>query len=97
MVGGLELGRRQESAGLVEPLVVPPVDQGGGLELDLLDAAPGSAPPDELGLVELVDRLGEDVEAPIVVKGPIQAEPPGGVLAGDRPRPPVRRSVSGSE
>ena len=36
MVGGLELGRRDVTAGAVEPAGVPEVDPRGGRELDLV-------------------------------------------------------------
>jgi hypothetical protein len=41
--------------------VVESVDPLKGGELDGLEAAPGSAAPDQLGLEEAVDRLGERV------------------------------------
>jgi hypothetical protein len=61
MVGRLELGRRHVGAGAVETLLVPPGHPGGGGELDLVGRPPGALGPDELGLVEAVDRLGEGV------------------------------------
>jgi hypothetical protein len=68
MVGRLVLGRRGVAAGLVEALVVPPGDPGGGRELDLLDAAPGALSMDELGLVETVDRLGQGVVVAVALE-----------------------------
>ena len=41
----------------MEPSVVPPVDPAGRGELDLLDRPPGPLAADQLGLVQLVDRL----------------------------------------
>jgi hypothetical protein len=61
MVGRLELDRREVAAGGMEALVVPPCHPGRGRELDLVDRPPGSLRPDELGLVEAVDALGEGV------------------------------------
>ena len=61
MVGRLELGGREIAAGAVEPLGIPPGDPGRGRELDRIDGAPGTPGPDELGLVEPVDGLGEGV------------------------------------
>ncbi len=61
MVGGLELGRREVAAGLVQSPGVPELDPLGGRELDLLDRAPGLAALDQLGLVQPVDGLGEGV------------------------------------
>ena len=62
-VGRLELGRRHVVEVAVQPLVVVPVDPAEGGELHVLDRLPGSlcGSPDELGLVEGVDRLGEGV------------------------------------
>ena len=45
----------------MEPLCVPPVDPGRGLQFDLLDALPASLSVDPLGLVEAIDGLGEGV------------------------------------
>jgi hypothetical protein len=58
MVGGLELGRWDVADGLQEPAVVEPVDPFQGGVLDLVDALPGAAPADQLGLVQADDRLG---------------------------------------
>jgi hypothetical protein len=64
MVGGLELGRRDITNGLQQPAVVEPVDPLQGGVLDLVDALPGAAPADQLGLVQPDDRLGQRIEAP---------------------------------
>src|SRR5450756_2888261 len=61
MVGGLELGRWNVAAGRVEALVVPPGHPRRGRELDLVGRPPRPLAPDELGLVEPVDGLGEGV------------------------------------
>jgi hypothetical protein len=61
MVGRLELGRRDVAAGRVEAPVVPPGHPRRGRELDLVGRSPGTLGPDELGLVEAVDGLGEGV------------------------------------
>jgi len=61
VVGGLELGRRDIAAVLVEPFEVEPVDPFRGRELDLFDGPPGALLLDQLGLVQVVDRLREGV------------------------------------
>ena len=61
MVGRLELGGRDIAAGPVEPLGIPPGNPARGRELDLVGRPPGSLRPDQLGLVQAVDRLGEGV------------------------------------
>src|SRR6266498_2058179 len=61
MVGGLELGRWDVADRLEEPAVVEPVDPLQGGVLDVVDALPGAAPADQLGLVKPDDRLGERV------------------------------------
>jgi len=43
----------------MEPLVVPPPHPFRGRRFDLFDRPPGAALTDELGLVEVVDRLGD--------------------------------------
>jgi hypothetical protein len=48
-----------------EPLVIEPVHPLEGREFDVLQAAPGAAPTDDLGLVQAVDRLSEGVDAPM--------------------------------
>jgi hypothetical protein len=46
---------------LEEPFAVEPMDPFEGGEFDGLEAAPGAAPTDDLGLVQAVDRLREGV------------------------------------
>jgi hypothetical protein len=58
MVDRLKLGGRDVAAGPVEPLGIPPGNPGRGRELDLVDRAPGTLSPDELGLVQPV-RSGQ--------------------------------------
>jgi hypothetical protein len=41
--------------------VIEPVDPLQGGVLDLVDAPPGAAPADQLGLVQADDRLGQGV------------------------------------
>ena len=41
--------------------MVEPIDPFEGGELDRLDAAPGAAPADHLGLEQADDRLGESI------------------------------------
>jgi hypothetical protein len=55
---GVELGRRDVADGLQEPAVVEPVDPLQGGVLDLVDALPGAAAADQLGLVRADDGLG---------------------------------------
>ncbi|MDP9434148.1 MAG: hypothetical protein M3P93_02720 [Actinomycetota bacterium] len=52
----------------VEAAVVEPVDVLGDGDLEVVDAPPRPAVADELGLEQAVERLGQGVEAPIVVK-----------------------------
>ena len=61
VVAFLSFCRRNVADGLQEPAIVEPFDPGQGGELDSLKAPPRSAPMDNLGLVEPVDRLGESV------------------------------------
>ena len=56
-----ELGRRDLAVGFEEAAVVEPVDPFEGGVLEVVEAAPGAAVADELGLVEPDDRLGERV------------------------------------
>ena len=49
------------AVGFEEAAVVEPVDPFEGGELEVVEAAPGAAVADELGLVEPVDGLGEGV------------------------------------
>ena len=46
---------------VVDASVVEPVDPFQGGELEVLEASPGAAVADELGLVEPDDRLGQGV------------------------------------
>jgi hypothetical protein len=55
------LGGRDISDGFEQAAVVEPVDPFERGEFDGLDAAPRSAPVNDLGLVEAVDRFGESV------------------------------------
>jgi hypothetical protein len=47
---------------LGQAAVVEPVDPRQRGELDRLHAAPGPAPPDDLGLEQAVDRLSQCVD-----------------------------------
>jgi hypothetical protein len=60
-VGGLELCRWDVADRFQEPAVVEPVDPLQGGVLDLLEALPGAAAADQLGLVQPNDRLGQGV------------------------------------
>jgi len=61
IIAGFDLGGRDISDRLEEASIVEPVDPFEGGELDGLEVAARSAPMDDLGLVEAVDRLGEGV------------------------------------
>src|SRR5947209_8723653 len=61
VVGVLELGRRDVAEEAVQAGGVEPMDPAEGGQLDLVDVAPGSLPPDQLGLVEPVHRFGQRV------------------------------------
>jgi hypothetical protein len=61
MMGGLELDRWDVPDGFQEPAVVEPVDPFQGGVLDLVQALPGAAPADQLGLVQADDGLGQRV------------------------------------
>src|SRR5918993_1459720 len=61
MVEGFVLGWTPTAQRIVEATVVPPIDPFQGGQLDLLDAPPGSAAFDQLGLEEPVDGFGECV------------------------------------
>ena len=61
IVARFGLGRRNVSDRLQQSFVVEPVDPFERGEFDGLEVSPWSAPPDHLGLVEPVDRLGERV------------------------------------
>ena len=50
---------------LRQSLVVEPVDPFERSELDRLEIAPWSTPPDDLGLVKPINRLGERVVIPV--------------------------------
>ncbi len=54
----LELDRRDVAAGAVQSAVVQPVDVLQGGQLDVVEAAPGAAAADQLGLVQTDQRLG---------------------------------------
>ena len=56
IVGGFGLGGRYVADGLEQPTIVEPVDPFEGGILDRFERAPGTLPPDDLGLVETVDR-----------------------------------------
>jgi hypothetical protein len=51
----------------VEPAVVEPVDVLSRRDFEVVDAPPGSLVADQFGFEEGVERLGEGVDAPIVV------------------------------
>ena len=53
---------------LEEAPVIEPVDPFQGGKLDCLDAPPGAAPADHLGLEQADNRLGEGIDAPMWVK-----------------------------
>ena len=66
----LELGGRDVAEVAVEALRVVPVHPTEGGELEILDrlSRPGPGrPADEFGLVVPVHRLGQGIDAPIVV------------------------------
>ena len=54
-------GRRDVADGLQEPVVVEPVHPFQRCELDGLERSPRTAPMDDLGFIETIDRLGESV------------------------------------
>jgi hypothetical protein len=58
---GFELGRRDIANRLQEPAVVEPVDPLQGGVLDLVEALPGAASADQLGLVQPDDGLSQGV------------------------------------
>ena len=68
IVTGLTFGRWDVVECAVEPPVVPPVHPLRRGQLHVLEGPPGALAVDDLGLVQAVDRLGESVDAPIVVK-----------------------------
>ena len=61
VVALLGFGRRDVADGLQEPPVVEPVHPFQRRELDGFERPPRSAPMDDLGLVEAIDRFGESV------------------------------------
>jgi hypothetical protein len=61
VVGGLEFGGRDVSAGFLEAVVVEPVDVLEGGDLDLLGGVPGAAGLDQLGLEQADHRLGQGI------------------------------------
>ncbi len=61
IVSGLGLGWRDIADGLEKPSVIEPVDPFQGGDFHGLHAAPRTAPVDEFGLVEAVDRLGQGI------------------------------------
>src|SRR5712691_1004702 len=61
MVTLLILRRRDVADGAVQSAPIPPVDPCRGRQLDLFGGAPGSARPDQLGLVETHHGLGARV------------------------------------
>ena len=61
VVGLLQLDRWDVAAILEQAGGVEPVDPFGGGVFDLVDAAPRALVPDDLGLVEAVDGLGQRV------------------------------------
>lgn len=66
--GGLDFDRSRVVEGLMESLVVPPVDPVHGRELDLGDRGPGRSSMDEFGLVEAVDCLRESVVVAVATR-----------------------------
>ena len=61
IVARFGFGGRDVADGLEQAAVVEPIHPVEGGELNLLQRAPGSPAPDDLGLVEAVDRLGQGV------------------------------------
>ena len=61
IIARLGLGGRDISDGFEQPAIVEPIHPFKGGEFDRLEAAPGSPPVDQLGLVEAVDGLGQRV------------------------------------
>jgi hypothetical protein len=60
-VRGFELGRGYVVEGSVEPDGVEPGHREQRCELDVIDGVPGSEASDRPGLVEALDRLGQNV------------------------------------
>jgi hypothetical protein len=61
VVAFLGFGRRDVASGLQEPASVEPVDPCQRRDLDSFEVPPGTAPMDDLGLVEAIDRFGEGI------------------------------------
>ena len=93
VVGGLELGRRDVAAGLVEPPVVEPVDVLQGSDLDLFGGAPGSAGLDQLGLEQADDRFGQGVVVGVADGADRGADPGGGQPLGEGNRGVLRPGI----
>ena len=74
----LELDRWDVVAGAVQPAVVEPVDVLQGGEFDVVEATPGAAAADELGLVQDYEGLGGGVGVALAAYRPDGA---GGVEA----------------
>jgi hypothetical protein len=89
----LGLGWRDVADRLQQPAIVEPIDPFQGRELDGFERPPRPAPMDDLGLVETVDGLGQSIDAPMLVKGPLGKA--AGACRWIR-RPHGRRSASGS-
>jgi hypothetical protein len=68
VVALLGFSRRDVADGLQQPAIVEPVHPFQRRELDGLERAPWSTSVDHLGLVETVDRFGESIDAPMLVK-----------------------------
>jgi hypothetical protein len=60
-VGGFVFGRGDVPEFAVEASAVEPVDVLGDGDLDVVDAGPRSLVPDQFGLEEAVERLGQGV------------------------------------
>src|SRR5271165_2083873 len=61
IVARFGFGRRNVSDRLQQSAIIEPIDPFEGGELHGLEVAPRPAPPNDLGLVKPVDRLGERV------------------------------------
>lgn len=61
VVDFLELDRRDHPDLAVESTMIEPVDVLGRRELELVDALPGPAVADQLGLEQRVERLGQRI------------------------------------
>lgn len=82
--------------GLVGSFVVEPVDPVQGLDLDVVDVAPGSLAADEFGLERADCALGQGVDAPISVKRPRWPVENSRVVVASLPRVLGREVASGS-